>query len=309
MNEACGYHLLAGDPTAPFLQTVRGFRPRAPWLGGDLQTLRNRFVRTLPELSSRQQRFTLPLSPPAKGALSAVVNHPDQQHIEKDILVVLVHGLGGCEDSAYMHLCAAGLLAQGYGVVRLNLRGVGPSAAHSTGPYHAGLTQDLRDVLSGLAARFPKRPVVMVGFSLGGHMVLRLAGEAGQQGKPDRLAGVMSVCAPVDLYATQSRIAAPRNRVYHAALVRWMKRDARSWVACGTPLAEKLETLRTVRDFDDALVAPAHGFKGAEDYYRRAPCKMWPHKYVSRRLLCTATMTRGFPCKAIMQHNGRNGRM
>ncbi|GEQ98083.1 hypothetical protein JCM17844_17200 [Iodidimonas gelatinilytica] len=115
MNEACGYHLLAGDPTAPFLQTVRGFRPRAPWLGGDLQTLRNRFVRTLPKLSARQQRLTLPLSPPAKGALSAVINHPDQQHIEKDILVVLVHGLGGCEDSAICIFVPPGCLRKAMG--------------------------------------------------------------------------------------------------------------------------------------------------------------------------------------------------
>ncbi|GEQ99795.1 hypothetical protein JCM17845_04190 [Iodidimonas gelatinilytica] len=104
-----------GGPDGAFLADGEGLSPTCAVAGGDLQTLRNRFVRTLPKLSARQQRLTLPLSPPAKGALSAVINHPDQQHIEKDILVVLVHGLGGCEDSAICIFVPPGCLRKAMG--------------------------------------------------------------------------------------------------------------------------------------------------------------------------------------------------
>lgn len=262
---ASGLTVIQKGEGAGWLEHLPAFTPRAPWFGGDLQTVRNRVIR-VPRLVGPSKRATVPLRSREAGSLVLALNSPENGS-GKGPLVLLVHGLGGCEDSAYMRFAAQGLLDAGYDSIRLNLRGAGPSAKTSRGPYHAGLTDDLRDVLLWCGREFRGRPVIAIGFSLGGHMLLRLAGEGGEL---DPLCGVMTVCAPVDLFAVQERIAAKRNRVYHAALVRWMKRDARTWLAPDSPLSRQLPTLGSIRAFDSAIVAPAHGFSSVESYYHDA---------------------------------------
>lgn len=235
------------------------FREQAPWLGGDLQTLRNR-LRRAPPAPALAQRLRLPLSNGA-GALSAALSRPAAVP-ERDPVVLLVHGLGGCEDSAYMLIAARALLNEGYTVIRLNLRGAGPSARFSKAPYHAGLAGDLRDVLRCLDTILPGRPIMAAGFSLGGHMLLRLACE---DGRSVPLAGLMTVSAPLDLAAAQRCIARPRNRLYERYIVATMARD----------IGDCRDFPRRLREVDARVVAPAHGFAGAADYYRRA--SVLPH--------------------------------
>lgn len=259
---ASGLTLVQGGKETGWLCELPPFLPRAPWLGGDLQTVRNKFV-TAPRLTPGMKRLRVPLRTSDAGSLSLAMDRPETRP-GREALVLLVHGLGGCEDSIYMRFMAKGLLAAGYDVLRLNLRGAGASAKSSRGPYHAGLTADLRDVLVWCVATFGERPVIAIGFSLGGHMLLRLAGEGGELGC---LAGVMTVCAPVDLAAVQERISARRNRLYHAALVHWMKNDARGWLAPDSPVIRQLPTFGSIRDFDAAIVVPAHGFPSVDAYY------------------------------------------
>lgn len=258
-----GFSVLAGE--AALLDALPDFAPRFPWLTGDLQTLRNSLFRTAPIDSASRDIFHVLLSDRRAGRLRAVLNRPARDAGRQ--IVLLVHGLGGCEDSVYLRLTAGALLADGHPVVRLNLRGAGPGAEMSRGPYHAGLSADLRDVLTALDAHFPRRPVIAVGFSLGGHMLLRLAGEGGT---PATLAGIATVCAPLDLAATQKRVAAPRNRLYERYIVHCMVRDARASACLSAAQAAALSALRHVREFDRVVVAPAHGFAGVEDYYARA---------------------------------------
>lgn len=255
MQQIQGVDIIAGSPAKlGMAPPLTPFRERAPWLGGDLQTLRNRFFPP-PAPPTETERLVLPLANGA-GALSAALNRPVPTSGQAPA-VLLVHGLGGCEDSAYMLIAAHSLLARGYPVIRLNLRGAGPSARFSKAPYHAGLTDDLRDALAGIARSLPGRPIIAVGFSLGGHMLLRLAGEDGRDAPLD---GLMTVSAPLDLAAAQCAIAQARNRVYERYIVAMMARDL------GAPTAFP----RRLRAVDDTIVAPAHGFAGADDYYRRA---------------------------------------
>lgn len=241
------------------------FAARAPWWGPDLQTVCNLLRRPRPRASvASRERLALPLADGSGDLLSALLERPPRA---ERVPVMLVHGLGGCEDSHYMGVSAAALLRRGHPVVRLNLRGAGPSGATCRGLYHAGRSADVRDAIRGLPEDLLARGLVLVGFSLGGNVLLKLLGE-GLAGLP--VLAAASVSAPIDLAACSRRMCAPRNRVYQAYLVRRLKREA-SEGAAQLSSAERvaLRTARSVYEFDDGFVAPRNGWSGAPEYYAR----------------------------------------
>jgi predicted alpha/beta-fold hydrolase len=241
------------------------FHARFPWLGGDLQTLRNTIHFTPPDLSPYGvQVFQLALRDDSGDELTASLNLPllDQ----RKPLVILIHGLTGSETSRNIRASTAYHLSRNHPVVRLNLRNAGPSLGKCRHFYHAGRSQDLRDALAALPRDLTSRGVFLVGVSLGGNMLLKgLAERAGLEG----VIGAASVCAPIELKAAQMRIMAPRNFIYERHLLGSLVRDTRCIVE-GTPLAKRLPALRSIYDFDDQIVAPLGGFTGAEDYYARS---------------------------------------
>ncbi len=244
------------------------FVARFPWLGGDLQTLRNFVVRPRPDLSRwPARRLELSLEDGSGDRLLAVLQ--DNPGAARP-LVVLVHGLTGCQDSFYVLGTTRHFLGQGYPVLRLNLRGAGPGRPLARRGYNAGSSADLAAALRALGARDGRllaRGLVLVGYSLGGNILLKFLAETGRD-FPLRAAA--SVSAPIDLKATQVRIMAPRNRLYHAYLLSRMKAELLATPGGVPPeVAERARQARSVFDFDDAIVAPAAGFLGADDYYAR----------------------------------------
>ncbi len=245
------------------------FRPRPPWLGGDLQTLRNALVGRPADLDPWPgRRLELAVADGSGDRLAAVLHEPSEERGRP--LAVLIHGLTGCEDSLYLRATARHLLAACYPVLRLNLRGAGPSRPLCRFQYHAGKSEDLRDAILSLGELDPDllHPgLVAIGYSLGANMLLKFLAEEAA-GFPLRAA--VSVSAPIDLKAAQEAIMRPRNAVYHRYLLTRMKRDALEGAA-ETSAAERraVEGARSVYEFDDRFVAPRGGFAGAEDYYSR----------------------------------------
>ena len=246
------------------------FRARLPWLGGDLQTLHNTIMRPLPDFSPySSERLFLQMSDGSGDALWALVNLPTLDTGKPT--VILVHGLTGCETSRNIMVSAAHHLRQGYPVVRLNLRGAGPSLGKCEGHYHAGRSSDLRDAIAALPAHLKSAGVFVVGVSLGGNMLLKYLSE---NEDTDEVVGAAAVCAPIDLRASQLRIMAPRNAIYHRHLLRSMKQDALRWAGAQVESTRSaLPKINSVYDFDDLIVARQNGFEGAEDYYRRSSAK------------------------------------
>lgn len=258
------------------------FRARAPWWGGDLQTLRNSLCgagaleATLGRIPAT--RLWLALGDGTGDELAALLQLPaadaDAARDTMRPLVVLVHGLGGDETSVYMQATAAYLLGRGHPVLRLDLRGAGPSRERCRFQYHAGKTSDLRGALSSLVAQQPAlaaRGIGLVGYSLGGNLVLKLAGE-GTGELP--VSAVVSVSAPIDLAAASRRFMAPRNRLYHWHMMRKLRREA---TVPGAELAarerEAVLGARTLYEFDDRFVAPRAGFASADEYYARCSAR------------------------------------
>jgi uncharacterized protein len=178
-------------------------------------------------------------------------------------LLVVVHGLGGSAESPYVLRLAAVAAARGLATLRLNLRGADLQGGDF---YHAGLTADVAAALDSPLLRRHER-VYLVGFSLGGHVALRLAAEA-----PGRLRAVATICAPLDLAASCAHLERPVNTLYRLHLLRGLRAMYRA-VAATRPVAiapEALGRVVSLREWDDRVVAPRYGFAGADDYYRRA---------------------------------------
>ncbi len=177
--------------------------------------------------------------------------------------IVMVHGLEGSGEAGYMQSLSAFALEAGYAAHRFNMRTCGGTEQLSPTLYHAGLTSDLASVLREFR-REGRVPAYLVGFSLGGNVVLKLAGELGEEALP-LIAGVAAVSTPLDLSACAHRIAQPDNRLYERRFVIRM-RDR----LCATGRYSKADfaDLTTVIGIDERITAPSFGFGDAENYYR-----------------------------------------
>jgi predicted alpha/beta-fold hydrolase len=185
-------------------------------------------------------------------------------------IVVLVHGLGGDHRSPILVRLTRRLLPLGRRVVRLDLRGCGRGVALARRPYHAGSSPDVRAVLDAVHAGCPMSPIWLVGFSLGGNIALKLAGEAAAVPVPG-LARVAAIGPPIDLARCVDLIGEPRNRFYEVHFLRdliALGRQRRRYFP-ELPLVRFTPTL-TLRAFDEQYTAPLAGFRDAADYYRRA---------------------------------------
>jgi predicted alpha/beta-fold hydrolase len=243
------------------------FRQRFPWWGGDLQTLAGRLRGGRTDLAPhRSERLSFALED--GDTLLAMLDRPAVPRPGRP-LAILIHGLTGFEDSLYIRSQARVLLDGGWHVLRLNLRGAGPSRATCGGQYYAGRSQDLRAVLARLPADPAGDGIVAVGYSLGGAMLLKYLGE---EGASSRIRAAVAVSAPIDLSLTCRNMRRPRNVLYHRFLLREMKREA-TGEGARLSAAERAAILQspTIWHYDDVFIAPRHGFAGAEDYYER--CK------------------------------------
>jgi predicted alpha/beta-fold hydrolase len=185
-------------------------------------------------------------------------------------VVVLVHGLTGTAASHQMLRTGSVLFEHGMRVVRLDLRGAGKSLPLSRKFYHGGRSEDVRAAVEEMHRLAPESPITLVGVSLGGNMVLKLAGEAADQ----PVAGLVRVAAlapPIDLGRCAALLGQPRNRMYANFFLRDLMIDVlkrQEYFPDLPPL--NLPKPLTVRLFDDLYTAPRSGFDDAEDYYRRS---------------------------------------
>jgi predicted alpha/beta-fold hydrolase len=185
--------------------------------------------------------------------------------------LILLHGLEGSSMAHYMRGVADKAWAAGWDVVRLNQRNCGGTERLSRGLYHSGLTHDVRFVLRHLLEHDGAPAVAVAGYSLGGNLTLKLAGELGA----DAPAGLVAVCAvspTMDLAACVQALERRSNLAYEWNFVRNLKGRMRRKAALfpGEFSLAPLSRIWTVRQFDEAYTAPHHGFRDAADYYYRA---------------------------------------
>ncbi|HYU48061.1 MAG TPA: alpha/beta fold hydrolase [Terriglobales bacterium] len=189
----------------------------------------------------------------------------------KPLTIIIVHGLEGSSESQYVRGITEKALAAGMNVIRYNQRNCGGTDALAPVLYHSGLSNDVAAVAREFIARDGITRLALVGFSMGGNLVLKLAGEWGQQA-PEQFRAVAACCPALDLAASADALHEPANRIYETyflwALRRRMRRKARLFP--GHFDVRRMRRLRSLRDFDDRVTAYYCGFAGADDYYDRA---------------------------------------
>jgi predicted alpha/beta-fold hydrolase len=191
------------------------------------------------------------------------------------LTVVLVHGLEGSAGSGYILGNAARLLAEGCSVVRMNMRACGGADALAPTIYHSGRSEDISAVVQALSARGCTR-IALVGYSMGGNLVFRHAGEQSLHGGKSPVVAVAGVSPLLDLAPSSAALHLPSNRMYEKRFLRAMKRRLRAKAALFPAIYGALEgegvfdRIQTMRDFDGEIVARFGGFRDADDYYEQA---------------------------------------
>jgi predicted alpha/beta-fold hydrolase len=185
--------------------------------------------------------------------------------------ILALHGLNGSSQAHYMRGLASKAFACGMNVVRLNQRNCGGTERLCTGLFHSGLTADAARVIHELTEVDGLRAIAVAGYSLGGNLALKLAGEYGAH-PPRALTCVAAVSPIIEIEQCTRALERPENAIYEWNFVRDLKKRMRTKdrLFPGRYDLAALDAVKTVRQFDETITAPHFGFRSASDYYHRA---------------------------------------
>ena len=205
------------------------------------------------------------------------------------LTVVIVHGLEGSSDSSYMVGIADKGLSAGMNVIRMNQRNCGGTNALAPTLYNSSLSGDVAAVVRDLITRDGVRRVALAGFSMGGNLVLKLAGEWGREG-PAAFCAVVAVCPALDLGPSADALHLKANRLYELYFLWKLRRRLREKARLFPRQFDvaRLRGVRSLRDFDDKVTAYYCGFAGATDYYTRASASNVLHRIAVPTLIVHA---------------------
>lgn len=261
----------------PLLQS-NDYSPTWPFRNGHVNSIFPVLFRQRPRVPFRRQR----------------IDTPDGDFLDLDLLLsgnarlaLLCHGLEGSSDSQYI-LGTADLLSQnGWDVAAMNYRGCSGEMNRQARMYHSGATDDVLTAFHFLEKNYDE--VALVGYSLGGNLVLKLAGEQGEV-LPKKIRNVVAVSVPIDLSACSQRLLLRENFLYENRFLARLRAKALAKHQQFPDLIpiKKLEQVRTLWDFDEHFTAHLHGFDGAEDYYARCNSKQFLEKIRVRTFLLSA---------------------
>ena len=245
------------------------FEPCRGLTSGHLQTIVGNF---LPRPAFRLAAVSETVEvDPADG--SRVLCHchwqPEAVRAER-LTVVLVHGLEGSSESRYIQGIAARAWDAGWNAIRMNMRTCGGTETLTPTLYHSGLSGDVGVVVRHYAEKFGLERVALVGYSMGGNLMLKLAGEWGSQ---PPLCAVAAVCPAIDLAPGADALHEPLNRGYEwkflLSLMARYSRKAKLFPGIYAP-PKAIGRVRSIREFDNKIVARYWGFRDADDYYHHA---------------------------------------
>jgi len=247
------------------------FVPRRWLRNGHLQTLAGNFLPRRLALAEPEALLVEVEGPVSGYGPSRVLCHCHWQPREvrsRRLTVVLVHGLEGSSNSQYIVGNTVRALTAGLNVVRMNMRTCGGTDHLSPTLYHSGRSGDLGRVVEAIIREQQLEAVALVGYSMGGNLVLRWAGEMGT-GAPRELKAVVGVSPLMDLAASSAALHLPQNRIYEWHFLRSMLARVRRRMALYPRIYSDapVDKIRTMRQFDHHVVARYGGFRDADDYY------------------------------------------
>lgn len=260
-----------------------------PWIGGDLQTIRDSLCFNF-KLSENSEKVFIPVNNNCsdnyiKDYLLGFLEFPNNS-IPKG-LVIITHGLGGSTKRFGLRRISKKLLDEGYIIFKLNLRGAGSGRYLSNSNYSAKCSKDIISVVAYLRNKFEEEkeiyklnakyfPIFAVGLSLGGTIFLNACIDYKSNNKKNLFDGLACVSSPLDLLSCSKCIDKPRNFIYQKWLINRLKsqvlrsQDNNKDLFAKKTIKRKLKKIKTIREFDDKLTAPSWGYKSVNHYYQEA---------------------------------------
>ncbi|MEO5673813.1 MAG: alpha/beta fold hydrolase [Chitinophagales bacterium] len=255
---------------------------RAPFLfrNGNLNTIAAAMLRQVKDAGYTRERIIT----------------PDDDFLDLDWLnsnskkiALLIHGLEASAGTPYMKGMAKALFRAGYKAVAMNLRGCSGVTNHRLRAYHCGATDDVATVINHVLQHHECEELVLIGFSLGGNLVLKYLGENGNS-IPPQIKKAMVISAPCDLEAASAKLDDHSNFIYRNRFLVTLRNKALERIHChGFDLPEKdLASIKTFREYDDRVTAPLFGFADASDYYSKSSSKNFIQHITIPALILTA---------------------
>lgn len=205
------------------------------------------------------------------------ITTPDGDFLDLDLseigskkIVVIAHGLEGSSQSSYIRGMVRALNALGWDTLSWNFRGCSGEPNVTTRLYHSGVSDDLACVLAWIRQKASYSDVSLVGFSLGGNVILKYLGEKGRSAI-DNIRSAVCFSVPCDLRSSAQRLACPTNRMFMKVFLRSLRAKIREKLERfpGLFSIDGLERIKDFVEFDRRFTAPIHGFRSAEEYWER----------------------------------------
>jgi hypothetical protein len=244
------------------------FEPRRGLSNGHLQTIVGNYL-PRPTFRFPSVKETVEVDAKDGSRVLCLCDWQPEAARKERLTILLVHGLEGSSESQYIRGIAARAWAGGCNVIRMNMRNCSDTDDLTPTLYHSGLSGDVGAVICHYAERFGLERVALMGYSMGGNLVLKLAGEWGNRAP---LCAVATVCPAIDLAAGSDALHEPANRLYEWHFLRRLMRRFRRKAAHFPEIYKEGFTgpIRSLRQFDNQIVARYCGFRDADDYYFRA---------------------------------------
>ena len=242
------------------------FNPRRWFRNAHLQTLAGNFLTRPSRLPPPEERFV------RINDETRILCHCHWQPLRTQALtLVIVHGLEGSSSSQYVIGTGSKAWIAGMNVVRMNMRNCGGTDQHANSLYHSGLSGDVNAVVQNLVQTERLTKIALLGYSMGGNLVLKLVGELGKNAPPELLAAA-AVSPATDLAISADALHERQNLIYEAKFLSGLKQRFKRKVKLfpQTYQLPNMRKMRTLRDFDHQVTARYSGFASADDYYARA---------------------------------------
>jgi predicted alpha/beta-fold hydrolase len=253
---------------------VADFRPRRFLRNGHLQTIAGNYLSRINKLPPPEAQLVEVSPATANQIASKVLCHchwqPEEVRATRPTAII-VHGLEGSSESQYVVGNSNKLWRAGCNIVRMNMRNCGDTEALAPTLYHSGLSNDVLVVMNFFVAQYGLQSMSLIGYSMGGNLVLKLAGELGAEA-PATLHSVIGVSPAVDLEPSADALHLPQNRLYEWKFLQNLLRRFRRKAVLFPHAYDRNRAagIYSLREFDDRITALYSGFTSADDYYYRA---------------------------------------
>jgi uncharacterized protein len=253
---------------------VEGFQSRRFLSNGHLQTIAGNYLPRVNALPEPEPQLVEVSPATANQIASQVLCHchwqPEQIRAERPTAII-VHGLEGSSNSQYVVGNSNKLWRAGCNIIRMNMRNCGGTEALSSTLYHSGLSGDVHAVVNFFVAKYGLQSISLIGYSMGGNLVLKLAGELGTAA-PQQLHSVIGVSPVADLGPSADALHEPLNRIYELKFLHNLLRRFRRKAMLFPRAYDRNRTtgIHSLREFDDRITALYSGFADADDYYNLA---------------------------------------